>query len=224
MSDAGVFDIAGSLLSVWPEGQEVATRGDPTIHLAVFQDAPVYHDALVEGILAQETDPAYAKEYFRAAGGTKVYHVEQWGFPAAMLIHARALAFFRRVLRQSDAVVDLSWANVYRAGDYALAHGHTRSTASVVYFLDAGEPDPEDEASGRFCFIDPRLACCCQEQQGIMSSPYLPPMNNGTMILFPSTLVHCVNPYNGTGRPRITLSWNINPQAVPGSPLPGQSE
>jgi hypothetical protein len=33
--------------------------------------------------------------------------------------------------------------------------------------------------------------------------------------------VHTVNPYSGT-RPRITLSWNINRNALPGSPLPAE--
>jgi len=41
----------------------------------------------------------------------------------------------------------------------------------------------------------------------------------GDMILFPGAIVHAVNPYDGK-RPRLTLSWNINKQAVPGPPLP----
>jgi hypothetical protein len=43
-------------------------------------------------------------------------------------------------------------------------------------------------------------------------------MPPGTMIAFPSTLVHCVNPYTGD-RPCITLSWNIDKDVIPGSPL-----
>jgi hypothetical protein len=38
------------------------------------------------------------------------------------------------------------------------------------------------------------------------------------MIIFPGQLVHCVNPYGGA-TPRITLSWNINREALPGSML-----
>ena len=50
-----------------------------------------------------------------------------------------------------------------------------------------------------------------------MTAPFLPGMTAGTMIIFPSQLVHAVNPYTGK-RPRITLSWNINKNALPGSP------
>jgi hypothetical protein len=35
--------------------------------------------------------------------------------------------------------------------------------------------------------------------------------------------VHAVNPYTGK-RPRITLSWNINKNALPSSPLPVSPE
>jgi predicted 2-oxoglutarate/Fe(II)-dependent dioxygenase YbiX len=48
-------------------------------------------------------------------------------------------------------------------------------------------------------------------------------MTAGTMIIFPSQLVHAVNPYTGK-RPHITLSWNINKNALPGSPLPVNPE
>ena len=33
-------------------------------------------------------------------------------------------------------------------------------------------------------------------------------MKGGSMIIFPSKLVHCVNPYQGK-RPRITFSWDL---------------
>ena len=43
-------------------------------------------------------------------------------------------------------------------------------------------------------------------------------MKPGTMIIFPGRMVHGVNPYGGTA-PRITLAWNINREAQPGSML-----
>ena len=214
-----MFELGPRKIDVWPAGQTVETKGDPNIHVTTFADADSYQADLVAGVLALEKQPGIAKQYYRAAGGTKLHHVERWDFAEAALINARAVALAMQVMGSDTAVVDLSWANIYRAGDYALAHGHTRSTASVVYFLDTGEQDHEDPAGGRFCFVDPRLPCCCQEQPKVMTSPYLPPMNAGTMIAFPSQLVHCVNPYSGN-RPRITLAWNINRKPVPGSPLP----
>jgi len=134
------------------------------------------------------------------------------------LISLRARTFFRRVLECDDAAVDLSWANVYRAGDFCMPHSHVRSTASVVYCVEAGDEDMEDSLSGQFGFVDPRLSSCCQDQEGCVTKPFYPGMKKGTMIIFPSQLVHTVNPYLGK-RPRITLSWNINKNPLPGTPL-----
>lgn len=207
---------AGAALDVWPEGQAIQGRVDPAIRLTRFADAERYHAALIARILQLEDDPAASRRYFRAAGGTKILHVDRFGTPEADLIDARARALFRCVLGAAEAVVDLSWANIYRTGDYAMAHSHLRASASVVYCLDQGDPDEDDSLSGQLNIIDPRLAACCQQQQGFMTSPYLPRMEAGTMIIFPSQLVHAVNPYAGR-RPRIMLAWNIADRALPGT-------
>jgi hypothetical protein len=69
-------------------------------------------------------------------------------------------------------------------------------------------------------FVDPRVDACCGIRPGSVTTPQLPLMAPGTMILFPSPFVHCVNPYRGR-RPRITLAWNIDRDVIPGSPLAG---
>ena len=163
-------------------------------------------------------DPRFSGQYGRALGGTKLYHVDRWECPEARLLHARAVAFFKRAMASDQAACDMAWANVYREGDYIVAHSHTRSMASVVYFLEPGDGDPRDSNSGMFSFVDPRLKDCCLVEPDAMTNPLYPPMKPGTMLLFPSYLVHAVNPYGGKA-PRITLSWNMNFQPLPGSPL-----
>lgn len=205
-------------VEVWPAGQTLVPIGHPTIQATRFTDIETYHPRLVARILDIEKQKGRRKRYFQGACGTKVHHLERWGCSEADLVSARARELYRRALKADSAVVDLSWANVYRNGDYCMPHSHYRSTASVVYCLDVGD---EDDASvnGRFCFVDPRLPCCCQMEQGYMTTPFLPTLLPGTMIIFPSQLVHAVNPYFGE-RPRLTLSWNINTHALPGEPLP----
>jgi len=204
-------------IEVWPKGLEAEVCGDPTICKTTFTDTQEYHPRLVAKILEFEENQRLRKRYFRGAGGTKILNLRQWVSSEIELINARAMSLFKRVLEGDQAAVDLSWANVYRSGDYCMPSSQLRSTASVVYCLDPGDEDPEDAHSGRFCFVDPRLHNCCQEQDGCMTTPFLPGMTAGTMIIFPSQLVHAVNPYTGK-RPRITLSWNINKNALPGSP------
>ena len=206
-------------IEIWPEGQETEICGDPVIHKATFTDIQGYHPRLVAKILELEENQRLRKRYFRGACGTKIHHLEKWVNSEAELITARAKALFRQVLGCEEAMIDLSWANVYRTGDYCMPHSHLRSTASVVYCLDPGDEDPEDLQSGRFCFVDPRVRNCCQEQEGCVTTPFLPGLVAGTMLIFPSQLVHAVNPYTGR-RPRLTLSWNINKNPLPDSPLP----
>ncbi len=76
--------------------------------------------------------------------------------------------------------------------------------------LSLGNCDQEDPLNGRFGFADPRLPMCCREDPEIMSSPHFPQLRPGSMIVFPSAVVHFATPYRGTRLPRITLSWNLN--------------
>jgi hypothetical protein len=99
-----------------------------------------------------------------------------------------------------------------------MPHSHMRATASIVYFVDNGDADPEDPLGGRFFFADPRLPACCGQEADKMTSPQFPESTPGTMLIFPSQLIHSVNPYHGT-RARITISWNVNDAALPGVSL-----
>ena len=217
-----IIHLGFKTIDVWPKGRDAEICGDPTIRKITFTDIQEYHPRLVAKILELEENHRLRKRYFRGAGGTKIHNLGQWLSTEAELITARAKALFRRVLECDQAVVDLSWANVYRSGDYCMPHSHLRSTASVVYCLDPGDEDLEDPHGGRFCFVDPRLRNCCEEQEGCLTTPFLPGMTAGTMLIFPSQLVHAVNPYTGK-RPRITLNWNINKNALTGEPLPTET-
>ncbi len=206
-------------IEVWPESQGYrVARGKPRVFITHFTDTAAYHPALIDGILALESDPRFARNYTRATGGIKIHHVDRWGSPAADLIDARARAFFCRALGAAAAFVDLSWATVYRRGDYTMPHSHLRTEGSIVYLVDPGDGPLDDSPDGRFCFADPRYEPCCNIEPDRMTNVVTPDLAAGSMILFPAQLVHCVAPYSGD-RPRISMSWNINRQALSGSPL-----
>ena len=107
----------------------------------------------------------------RSLGGRRVHPLDTWGSPAVDLILARAVALFKQSVGSNTAVVDLSWANVYRQHDYISPHAHRRSIASVVYSVDPGDEDQNDPLAGRLAFVDPRLDVCCQDQKGFMTTP-----------------------------------------------------
>jgi hypothetical protein len=218
----GTVELQTGPIEVWPKNTAIQEWNDPNVMVAVFDDIGRYHRALRDRVLALEQDPNLGKAFSGYAGSAKVYHVHQWGCPEADLIHRRAIELFKRVLRTDRAAVDLSWANIYRSGDYCMPHSHVRATASLVYFLDlgfGGAEAPRGAGHGQFCFADPRMEVCCREEPHAMTTPSGPIAKDGMLIMFPGKLVHMVDTFRHPG-PRITLSWNINESAIAGSPLP----
>jgi len=204
----------------WPSGQKLQKRGDDrTILLTRFEDVARYHPALIARVLALAEGSPFTRQYIRAFGGVKVETPAQWGSPEAALVEARARAMLQEALGQGDAEIFESWANIYRAGDYSMPHSHPRAAASVVYVLDAGDPDPADPLSGQFAVLDPRYRDCCRDQPNYLTNPIMPKLPAGSMLLFPGWLVHGVNPYTGA-RPRITFTWNFRANQ-PAADTPG---
>ncbi len=206
-------------LSVWPQSQEITSTKDPIL-LTRFDDHDCYHDVLKQRILELEKEKQYLGEYGVGGCGTKIFSIEKWGCPEANIIHQRALAFFSIAFGCKKPVSDVSMASIFRSGDYCIPHSHIRSGASIVYSLSTGDFDENNPRGGLLYFVDPRLPMCCKEEEGRMTDPVVPNMEPGTMVMFPSEIVHCVNPYTGQS-PRITLAWNIHTKPIPGLPIPG---
>lgn len=211
-------NIGDRAVPVWPDGQSFDTLGG-VLHSTRFTDTDLYHPRLKDFILEKVRQASGTKRHGPSACGTKVHHPGSWGCAEATLLQERALEFFRRALKYATAVVDHGWANVYRDGDYCMPHSHTRATASLVYFLDPGDADATDPESGRFSIRDPRFALCCPLEEGCLTNSIYCDMSPGSLVMFPGLTVHAVNPYRGD-RPRITLSFNVNENAIAGSPFP----
>jgi hypothetical protein len=213
------IDIQGTAFPVWPSGQKIEMLAPPNMGLVDFADHDLYHSSLTETILEMERDPRYRDWIFEGGCGTKVRDPHEWGRPEADLIHARAKKLSALALGIDDVVVDDCWANVYRAGNYCMPHSHLRAIASLIYFLDIGDPD-DDPGNGKLYFCDVRIACCCPHEAGRVTQLYIPKVYAGSLLIFPAEYVHAVNPYRGA-RPRITLSWNVSRTKVPGDRADG---
>ena len=203
---------------IWPDDL-IVRNVDTTVMTTRFRDMGNLVDGLIEYLVEREREIRAAGPLECAGvGGTKIYHVDSWAVPGAKLLDQRAQTFFRRSTGNATSAVDLSWANVYRAGDYILPHVHRRSTGSVVFVLTLGDDHPTDPLQGRFGIADTRLPLCWQKDQIHQFVPCFPALQAGSMICFPSSVLHFVTPYRGETKPRITLSWNINAQPVEGHP------
>jgi hypothetical protein len=209
------LEVDGLQLPTWRDGQSVVPMSTQLMALTNFDDHASYHPALIGATLAAERDPRFRDTIFKGGCGIKVRNIPGWDAPAAALIHARALLLAHHTVSRRPVFADDTWASVYRAGDYCMPHSHLRSNLSIVYMLDPGDQDPADPLAGQLCFADPRIDACCPHEPGRVTQHVLPTMNAGAMLIFASDYLHSVNPYTGS-RPRITLSWNITLEKLPG--------
>ena len=207
--------VADADIVLWPESQSIEAPSAPLMAVTQFDDRERYHGDLAATILEMERDPAYRMWIFKGGCGMKVRRPDQWKRPAADLIHGRALSLAHRVLSRSDVFTDDCWANVYRDGQYCMPHCHVRSSVSIVYLLDTGDPDLDDAMAGKLVFADPRIPYCCPQEPGRVTALLVPHLSEGTMIVFASDYLHSVNPYRGA-RPRISMSWNVTFARLPG--------
>ena len=103
----------------------------------------------------------------------------------------------------------VAWANINRQGAYDVIHKHPGNHWSGVYYVDAGEADPEVLMSGMFEFHDPRPDTTMSRIPGFdFGDTTAMRPRDGMMLLFPSWLAYSVHPYTGQ-KPRISISFNI---------------
>lgn len=143
----------------------------------------------------------------------------------AVLDAARALVDHMTVMQRGEAFVPATvgwfvtaWANVNRTGHGNRPHGHPAAYWSGIYWVDDGGVADDPSLGGMLELADPRgimpamvaphLRCaieaCRSEGQGQSVTPQA-----GTLILFPSWLIHSVTPYVGR-RARISIAFNFS--------------
>ena len=203
--------INGRDFPIWPNDQNIQSRGDKVIYMTRFADSGEIHPSLIDKMSRFYDDPSAKRLCSVSSAGTKIHGIGEWGFPEADLINARAIEFYKRIYGHPQGFVHISWGNFTRQGEYSMPHTHPDCQAVIVYMLDKGESNPLDPLDGQLSFVDSRYEACCRDVPGFMTSPFMPKMQPGSMIIFPANLVHGVNPYQGK-RPRLTFSWDLVPE------------
>lgn len=107
------------------------------------------------------------------------------------------------------------WYHITRDKGYTAAHNHPMASWSGVYCVDPGDPAPEGVVNnGTLRFLDSRTMLNNYIDMGnaYLKDPYQVAdiaynLRAGTLLLFPSYLVHEVAPYFGQ-RERITVAFN----------------
>lgn len=223
----GKVALGPTSVDVWPKGV-VLQHIDPLLCVVVFPDNDRLLSMLEPRLLEAERsfrDVEGAEERWIGSGGAKIRDVGDWNCPAVSLLNQRAKAAFQKITGAGSAYIDDCWANVSRKGEYLGPHGHRRTEVSVVYHLRPPEEADRAVFNGALGISDPRVQRCCPTMKGLVTSQVYPPLDPGTMILFPSFVTHYVTPHMGDGH-RISIAWNIHREAIPGRPedeslLPG---
>ena len=104
-----------------------------------------------------------------------------------------------------------AWLVDQRPGEYNPTHFHTGTNVSSVLYLDMPEFEYDqalidkgkNQPDGQISFINSSMRTLAELEMGQVS--WTPTI--GSVYVFPSRLLHAVNPWKGKGR-RLSLSWN----------------
>jgi len=125
-------------------------------------------------------------------------------------------AVFDEVARAGGVSADLSfryavqgWAVILRDGGHAVVHDHAEAHWSTVYYVDAGDADPEAHPdSGSLAFVSPNRGASSIAGLSLFPTTFTVQPRAGMLVIFPGWLQHYVQPYRGA-RPRISISCNV---------------
>lgn len=108
------------------------------------------------------------------------------------------LDLFLNQLNVGTKKVESSWFELAKTGSYHDVHTHGPCGYSAVCFVkfDPSEHEPTVFLSPFFNFLDGNVLT------------YTPEVNEGSLIFFPSTIIHHTNP-NDSQKERIILSFNL---------------
>lgn len=107
-------------------------------------------------------------------------------------------------LEKLSHILDESWIQFYKNGDYKVLHNHLRYWEDINiqniwaggYYIDDGSPDIHQPYSGRFEF-------------NIRNSHYIIKPVSGMILLWPGDILHMVHPFYGEGI-RKCVNFNLS--------------
>jgi uncharacterized protein (TIGR02466 family) len=111
------------------------------------------------------------------------------------------------------------WTVINRPGDYNVPHNHAANMLSGALYITV----PNEMTGGNITFQDPRLNLNAHETEGMRQLGIRPPWMNtnlsvapveGDILVFPSWLVHYVEPYQSRNPDNIRIVVSFNATVV----------
>jgi len=107
--------------------------------------------------------------------------------------------------------ITTSWVTKHDKGDFAQIHSHKNSLLSGVYYLQTTE-NCGDIIFNRDSFLSESFMLDLSEPSYVNTIKYRVPVENGKLLLFPSTLKHGTQTLMLDDFERIAISFNVWPQ------------
>jgi uncharacterized protein (TIGR02466 family) len=217
--DAAIFQV----LKVFPTPVVVAPVSDPDVLNTALRQAILSNKAAATGVAKSNDGRWQSQDDFASWSGRSGEQLLTLARQLADQLTAVQTA--EGLLRQPPVWTVNAWANVNAPGDRNHAHHHAGGYWSGVYWVDAGEATADTPVGGEFEMNDPRgilpgfsSPSLRYAVTGCLSAgltDFIVP-KSGTMIMFPSWLVHGVRPYRGQNE-RISVAFNFSPDMRPAS-------
>ena len=141
------------------------------------------------------------------------FEILQEGSPYRELLLREYVSALENVFdKEFNFFVRNIWYNYYSDGEYQEEHDHLgnpfhQSHFSLIHFLSY---NPEEHTPPEFRDPLAQLRCLSLElDSNRCGEVYVPEIQEGDLLMFPSYLTHRVLPCKKTDYPRITISFNI---------------
>ena len=112
--------------------------------------------------------------------------------------------FSKQINHEGSIDICSPWINFYSKGNFQEVHHHTNCDFAAVFFANAGEDFSRFYFQSRFAGLTPPKI----DKLINMGDCWYPATNPGSMIVFPSYVLHGVTPHNSDVM-RKTLSFNF---------------
>ena len=129
--------LADGPILAWPEHLGIAlVHQRPTVGAVRFDDTERFHPALLDAVLARESDPAFAEP--KAGGHRRVADLCDWDLPETELICLRASKFCKAMMNTDRIALQQAEAITVRQGQMVPPTPVEDAVAVLTYRL-AGE-------------------------------------------------------------------------------------
>ena len=167
---------------------------------------------------------AYAYELEGQSAGVRVSNEGGWHSLHLDLMHDKTADLFRNIMRcvyetfvdlgfnaeEYEPVIHVAWININRKHQFMRHHNHIKSVFSGVYYIkvpkNSGDLEFNSPVADHKYVIDSQWI---KEFNFFNSNTWKVPAEEGKLVIFPSWLVHFVQP-NLSDEDRISLSFDCS--------------